>query len=349
MDNKTEDNHFVPQGYLKNFIKNNHIYYKDILNNYPVQKTQSVKGLCVEENLYTLHEKISNEEFQQFLNIACINDKFLIDLCEKIKNYLNGDFSEMGYELNSLIKVIASFYMDNKETCSYYQEDLYGYYDNLFPNICENIIEIEQIPTFEDDKYAIDDLMYNLQVCCARKALNCLYNGILEDTQDEVEKEDLKSKKRELFKQMTFEQNDYMNIILYMAIQFFRTDNTIKKLASIIKDEHFKEKFAFLYAQCMPYVIVSNIVQKNGRLRLIINSSSTDFITSDNPCINIADTNELNLYMPISNKLAIICNNIDNNDKNIATDSEISSYNKLLKNKATKYIIGCSEDILNNI
>ena len=349
---KAVNNHYVPQYYLKNFFHNKTIYYKDIMNNYPVQRSQSAKNLCVEENLYTLHEKISDKDMEQFWDIIGLEDERGKEICISIKKYLNGDFSTLSNSLNKFIRKIASTYMDIQEKYSYTQEELYEYYDNLFPTICTDIIKFKQLPPYNKDKYAIDDLMLNLHIYCFRCAINSLYNGIIEkDNITEDEKTDLERQKSLIIKNFEYEQNDYMNVMLYIIVQLLRTNNSVKKLSSLIEDKSFKEKFSFLYIQFMPYIIVSNMVLNKCHIKLIKNYSTIDFITSDNPCINIDNMENLNLYIPISGKLAIKCNNYnnDNNISEISSDAEILKYNKLIKSKANQYIIGSSSDILDNV
>ena len=100
----------------------------------------------------------------------------------------------------------------------------------------------------------------------------------------------------------------------------------------------------------------TNLISKNAHITLLINNSDKNFLTSDQPIINLLadytnlnkDTQELIFYYPISPKIAITLN--DNNSLSEIEVSEdmIKEYNDKLVKASYEWVFGVSQsDIIN--
>ncbi len=91
----------------------------------------------------------------------------------------------------------------------------------------------------------------------------------------------------------------------------------------------------------------------NHSIILLINNSGTDFITSDQPVINIDSLSnpitKLDFYYPVSPKLAILVfNNSANKLNNPAqelSDKEVTQYNDLMVSISSKYVYSYQKEV----
>jgi len=104
---------------------------------------------------------------------------------------------------------------------------------------------------------------------------------------------------------------DYLKISLFILVQYFRTQNMKSKLLDLLsKDSEGLRKAKSLLT---PILIAFDIAsQKTPSFKIIVNNSTENFVTSEQPVINIAGETDQNgnyldfiLYYPINPKLAI--------------------------------------------
>jgi hypothetical protein len=115
------------------------------------------------------------------------------------------------------------------------------------------------------------------------------------------------------------------------------------------------------------------LIEELYKITVISNQTELDFITSDNPCINIAkNIEELKLYLPISPKKALFIEKLDisENDatelkKQVLSNINISKYfldfitendkeninqlNKIIWDNKESFAISSNVDILQNL
>lgn len=77
--NNTKNNHFVPQGYLKNFLNDKLSLYKyDLDNSLKSYEITNLKKECSCKNLYSTKQKITYEEIRFTCKLAGYNDEVIL-------------------------------------------------------------------------------------------------------------------------------------------------------------------------------------------------------------------------------------------------------------------------------
>lgn len=164
------------------------------------------------------------------------------------------------------------------------------------------------------------------------------------------------------------QKGEFLN---FVCIQYFRTSgmrNQIKNnIQEMLKLCSTQKTLPFDVKNVTPEHILPHLIwilqakcsaalsAQNAKLQVIHNNTSTPFITSDQPVINIKATNkteaptEFVLYYPLSPYVAIQINDLDTSkDKTITDKSEIAEYNHQMLNHSYEYIVGNSEKLLND-
>lgn len=164
-----------------------------------------------------------------------------------------------------------------------------------------------------------------------------------------------------------FKNKDYIeNYISYISEQFTRTkkarEDLIKSISSsshIVDDQLDRENkinisliLSIILAENIKSYLIENI--SKYKISMLINETSTSFITSDQPVINIKyfkdygnfSDDEINLYHPISPKIAIMISpkNSCYHIEKIKINLELAdTLNKLISKNANMQIFGNSE------
>lgn len=152
----------------------------------------------------------------------------------------------------------------------------------------------------------------------------------------------------------------------FIAAQMLRTWkskdnilNSIKQTVEKFEDSCLKNTTTAMFPLMMvvnTQILASALCKNNFYIELIKNETAQDFITSDFPLINlcadynnIGETiNSLELYYPITPRLAIICKNSIkvNTTTAISSVAIIDSYNEKIFNAATKQVYGVKKEDL---
>ena len=152
----------------------------------------------------------------------------------------------------------------------------------------------------------------------------------------------------------------------YISVQMFRTwkskdtiDKSIKETIEKYPDSRLKNVSDAMFPLMMivnSVILATAFCKNNFYIQMIDNKSTQDFITGDLPIINLcANYNEINsspnrmeLYYPISPKLAIICkNSIKRNEEIVLNDAKVvDDYNKKIFAAASKQVFASQESDL---
>ena len=185
---------------------------------------------------------------------------------------------------------------------------------------------------------------------------------LLCDIEDEIPKE---LWDRILSRDTTLIQDDKIRVRFYsyLICQIWRVPykktllkNILEKMSKIGKlDVSVDRMFPyFVYHQSMLESYCMSITNKHKLSYLIINQNSpSEFITSDNPIINLCHEFDQDgapkyyeLYWAISPKLALLITTFSANDSEVISENQINNFNKAVYNNAYKYIIAKSQKIL---
>jgi predicted CopG family antitoxin len=330
--NETTHNHYVPRFYLKNFIQNGILYKQDILTLEP-NIVNKIEEECMELDLYSTNH-ISENDTNFFLEYICCNDVFLSKFVNIIKVYINGSFSELyidylKHKFNTKIDDIFIYFLqstiDNNDKISRTQENIFTYaYENNFLRALKQIINSRSIKGIKS-KYItnVDIYLYNKM---HSEIIKKIHQNIHENIKIRQPNIKIDNNAYEKLLKVKSEQDFYIDIIHYLFVQYFRTKKQINIIINIL--EQFKNALPFdsnsivyLFVHFYPFLATINAINKRNHLYIIDNKSSIPFITSDNPCINLCfdknrnaklNTNELQLFFPISPTLALLYSATEN-------------------------------------
>lgn len=100
--------------------------------------------------------------------------------------------------------------------------------------------------------------------------------------------------------------------------------------------------------------IIGNWVYSNSKFCLIRNESKLNFITGDQPIINLKDTGnpdvaptEFELFYPITPTIAILLKRENSEQITIKDDTEIIKYNKLIRNNSIEQLFALKQEDFN--
>ena len=377
----TKDNHFVPQFYLKSFLDiSNNIYLGDKKNN-KCYRTKDLKSIAFKTNLYTITEKISNNDIEWFRKTL----KLSVDN-SMAQTYLSTLVCFLNDELANLFSIKTSNkecqeILDREikslinEEISRNQELLFSLYENDFYKIYIDILEQKHInlplqPAEGPFLYLALKITQFIYSLLAKKAHLSVAEELKEIKQDDQEiLEDLIK-----LKEMKIEPNGYYDLWHYILIQYFRTEKIIgfwglpeetrKRLNTIEKANGVNsENVMFLIIHYQTLNLLEKLIQDDFKLILIKNETEMNFITSDNPAVNpyssiagkrALQDGEFEIYFPLSPKLAILCSKNflhKNYDKDLSevkltSMDEVDYWNKLILHDANRYIYTTSENIV---
>lgn len=376
-----KNSHFVPRFYLKKFLdKDNCLYFYDLKNkNY--HKTTDLRQVCKQKNLYLIKNKITTLDKVLFITTFTNKNPEDIDFCDKMTEMLNGTLANLvsiKYDVKAIQANIDELLSKslNKEKFSRKQESLFTYIENDFQDLYQNIIDKQALP---DSKINDEDIKVYLYI----KILKYIHQELFNDIRDAAKKEQESQKeldntvnenhqdlpKLNLLKTMS-SSLPIIDIIYYMLSQYFRTKkiisnlkertiNSSTKISDFIEQNLPNEKFdynnlIFLFVQIQPILQLNNMMKRNYKLLLIKNHTYTPFLISDNPCINTYakvnkdkyDLDELEVYFPITPKLALLLTKKSNIDTDIEDVNLIDDFNKKVIQNSERYIFADNEIIL---
>ncbi len=142
-----------------------------------------------------------------------------------------------------------------------------------------------------------------------------------------------------------FSTKNQFKTILFLSIQLVRTKKQKKKFIEQFKNHKINiEKIWFFISFSIGNILASNIIRiRKVKVTLLINQSDIEFITSDQPVINLRDELDKNnsakyfeLYLPISPTKAIIMDFESNSDSFKEVNIQDTEYVKKLNDKIIK-------------
>lgn len=347
--NNTKNNHFVPQGYLKNFLNEKSILYKcDLDNDLKIYEVTNLKKECSCKNLYSTKHKITYEEIQFFCKLAGYNDEVEINFCKKICDYINGDFSsfiDIACPLNIPLeyhKMFMSYLKEilDEKSISRSQENIFtSVYENDFYNILDDIIKSESIDFIKNNVNASNVSLYlyvKLEAFLHKSAFKIINKKLKEVYPNLPNTKEIE----ENLGNLKFNTNLYLDLIHYLIIQYFRTEKQITNLKNSLlhQKKHWKshyadyqlpdyiekfldlneDSFIFIFIHLKSIYLVESLINSQYKLLLLKNETEMPFITSDSPCINIfasyidpfeLQRDDFEIYFPISPTLALLYTN----------------------------------------
>lgn len=182
----------------------------------------------------------------------------------------------------------------------------------------------------------------------------------LEDYHADIERKAIDTIKLLLNNDMSWieEQQKKIDFCLFLGIQYTRTNRSLKTQSRMICELF--EKHPNYSDSCDPIKIVKvlNLVMSNhignwiyssGFFHLISNDSSIDFITGDQPILNLSEKDEdgfakeMKLYYPLSPRMALVISKDDVKD-NGCNESDVKRYNNFIIDSSFEQIYASSKD-----
>lgn len=189
------------------------------------------------------------------------------------------------------------------------------------------------------------------------KNLEDIFHNIEEDLMSKIENDALEPLKLIQNKNIYFQKNDrnYYTFLIFLAIQYVRTNKMKSNMNEINFGEGINRDNIW---SVLKYNIATNIAHsifshRFYKLVLMENDSNEALITGDQPVINIAsegtyekEATDVELYYPISPKLAIlITNKYDHTVKHIEAD-EVKYYNSAIYKHSHEQVYAASKETL---
>jgi hypothetical protein len=189
------------------------------------------------------------------------------------------------------------------------------------------------------------------------KKLEDRFHNIEEDLMSKIETDALEALKLIQNKNIYFQKNDrnYYTFLIFLAIQYVRTNKMKSNMNEINFGEGINRDNIW---SVLKYNVATNIAHsifshRFYKLVLIENDSNEALITGDQPVINIAsggmyekEASDVELYYPISPKLAIlITNKYDHTVKYIEAD-EVKYYNSAIYKHSHEQVYAASKETL---
>lgn len=179
---------------------------------------------------------------------------------------------------------------------------------------------------------------------------------------------ELEDKSAPLFKKLIEGDKSFLNnreqkkfFLLYISAQYFRTKSMKSNLENITDKMKYTKYENVNIENIFPHIAVyfsisfaSNINEKNYNIVFIKNLTDEDFITCDQPIINIwkaknlekEKIEEVELYIPIAPKLAILISKTISYDLEIFDVEEVKEYNSHIINFSLEQIFANKKEQL---
>ena len=163
---------------------------------------------------------------------------------------------------------------------------------------------------------------------------------------------------------------DYNNKVIYeylffLFYQYFRTKKWeniyVEKMKKEVSDKYKKLDFSAIWSWIKFFIISEYVVgllhTKSHFITLLKNESNVDFITTDQPIINLSwnhnsdlNVKEIKMLYPISPKYVIIFSNeYAFNQIRSVTEDEVENFNRRLVNESYEFVISKTQNQLMNL
>lgn len=365
----TKKNHYVPQGYLKEFFTTNGVIYRYDKSTIETKSFHSTTVIGFENDLYTLKEKITEADktlFEQMLPVKpSIEDKNIINL---LVHLLNDDMANLititssDKKAENFINNLNKKILNNQSNISRTQELLCTMHENCFYVARDLILAANSIAPlypvsteFHNPKYFI---YFNLNCLAMNHYKEKLRKQILANSEHRLTQQEIDALKS-LNEPCKYKYAPYYDLFFYAIFQIFRIPEMIKTTFRKLNDSN---KFSFLMLQYSTIIWLANWHADGMKPILLKNATQIPFITSDRPSINLYGKLVSNvqvvdgafeLYFPISNKLAILWSERpcykDIPEISLNSDDEIKRYNRQIFDNAGKYVFSAKENVLDLI
>lgn len=361
----TKKNHYVPKFYLKKFCDaDNSIWKLDKTNN-NIYHPEMLNSECSKKNLYTIKNKISEQEIDIIIKVFNLNEnKTILETLMHLVYFLNdeiGNLFSVKYSKDRKIEKQINNALNkglNNNDISRTQEILITeLFEQRFIPIYEQIIQTNSID-FIEQKYGEESLTF---YSCTNltKFVYIYLQRKLEGIANTKIPKDMQA--------ITITDNIFYNFILFILLQEVRTYNVIKQLQEAPALSKLKqyininnENFSFLSMIVILLLFTEKMFFKNTAFKFILlkNETGIDFITSDCPCVNIYSSfikdrllqeYEIEFLFPLSPKLSILITDktcYTTNNIVIKKEKDIDIYNKTIINTAHRYIYSNSNNVL---
>lgn len=156
-------------------------------------------------------------------------------------------------------------------------------------------------------------------------------------------------------------EEDLLPTMIYISFQYLRTKNMQEAIKPVLSrysylSEKYLNFFPFIYA---PAIANSLAFLKETRYIFFDNNTEIDFITTDQPIINVkkdvvnnaGEVSQMDLYYPITPKKAIIIHYQEQEEKRkyVSIENEqVVYYNNMMLKNAREFIFSSSIEQLNN-
>ncbi|WP_291138130.1 DUF4238 domain-containing protein [Flavobacterium sp. UBA7663] len=196
------------------------------------------------------------------------------------------------------------------------------------------------------------------------RRLNILRTNGMEDVHSVLEKfgEKLISVKKIEDLNFLDKEDDLLMTMIYVAFQYLRTKKMRSKIETVIpKLNYLSPKFLNILPFIYSTAIADSLTyDKNTKFEFLDNQTEIDFLTCDQPLINIKasalnDFNvvqQLDLYYPLNPNLAILIHYQDQKDKikySKVNNDEVNKYNAFVIENSNEFIFSRSQAQLENI
>lgn len=368
MDN-TKNNHFVPQFYLKNFCNEDAYIFKGDLIKGKIYKTKDLKAECSKKNIYTVKEKITIEQFEFFCKLFNMEYLYDYEFAHILIKYLNDELADLfNVRIKNNKEIEEKFNNEiksrlNNPDYSRTQENLFTFiYEKGFQNLYEKIIKDEDIG-FIEQKNSKETISLYLWV----KISAFIYKQIIPKTVNAFSDLNLKEKAREVLEQdyIDFPPNAFYDLLHFMLIQYFRPEKMVTTLKNGFNQVNINnDNLIFLLIHLKSIELSDVLIQENYKIILVRNTTNKDFIISDCPCSNIYTTfvkdrhlnkDELELYLPLSPKLAFVCSNkicysgLKNPKIVLTKEHDVDKYNEVVLKHTHRFIYGNNKQLIENL
>ncbi|MFM9403721.1 DUF4238 domain-containing protein [Myroides odoratimimus] len=241
-------------------------------------------------------------------------------------------------EIEFLEKICAEIKGPIKPTIDSILEDAKIF--NKFKNIIEKIKPHDNIPSAEE---------------LEKNGFEYLHTIIENDGKDLIKfktKSDLDFFEDDQFKYKT---------LIFICFQYFRTKKKKEELLKSFSNSKLDAEKIFPILSIISAIILAQSISFTSDINYILleisNESSNEFITSDQPVINLkgdernseGEVKDLSLYYPISPKIALLISfekNIEKYTHNYLGNKEIEYYNKMIISKASNFVFASSHEII---
>lgn len=370
----TKKNHYVPRFYLEQFgDSNSKIYLYDKVKK-EIRFVSNPMSIGFENDLYTIKKKLTLKDISLLKKISNVKDSDIIanTTIDLLVSFLNDELGKLveitvenrsdAAELTDILKKEMIETLDEPDI-SRNQELLFCEYENSFLPIYNEILASEKISLNTDIGEPLLSYLPTKIVLYVYEAIPKKMVMLHKEVPNI--KQEFTNLSRKIRSEIT--SVNLYDFIHYIVIQRLRVPDSFKLFGSFGNDKTemknvFESKygvdvnnFMHLFIHFSSIVLTNSLIANKFKIILIKNKSKTPFITSDNPSVNpyasikngeSLTNNEIELYFPLSPKLAVLYSNqcIDpdfnaiTNEIEIIDDSKIKYWNDLIAKEATRYI-----------